>query len=43
MVVADMVVGGLAPVMLSALALGLANGRWVAAKIFIAALAVETQ
>jgi hypothetical protein len=37
------VVDGLAPLMLSALALKLTNGKLVAAKTFIAAVAVETQ
>lgn len=37
------VVDGLAPLMLSALALKIANGELVAAKTFIAAVAVETQ
>lgn len=36
-------VDGLAPLMLSALALKLVDGKLVAAKTFIAALAVETQ
>ena len=37
------IVDGLAPLMLSALALKLADGKLVAAKTFMAAVAVETQ
>jgi hypothetical protein len=37
------VVDGIAPLMLSVLALKVANGKLVAAKPFIAAVAVETQ